>query len=237
MGGCCCARGARGHALIPPHPLVRLPTGQHVGLIPDGSRRWGRKERGSASAGYCESTKAIDAVIKWALGNEVAYLTVFAFSAENWNRTERERTALFQELEKWMSQLLASDGPERLDILVTFLSTDTKRFPKSLTDLMSQVSQTYNTCESSMRLTLLLSYGGKQEIESAFNGEALLTSHLPDLDLIIRTGNTMRLSNFMLYKAAWAELFFLKMLFPDLREDDLHEVARQFLQRTRRFGN
>jgi len=202
----------------------------HLGLIPDGNRRYGDKVYGSSLEGYQDSSAAFQMVVNWCLHNSVDHLSVFVFSTENFAR--EEKSELFAYLE---TAFVDMRQDKRLAVEILSCGGYREKFPESLRAQMDRVERE-SSKKPSLRLHLLMGYGGNCEIQDALKYGTLLTAHLPPLDMVLRTGNVSRLSNFLPYQSAYAELFFLKCLFPEITEKVLNESLQAFKKTARRFG-
>lgn len=225
---------------------VLIPN--HLAIIMDGNGRWAKAKGKPRTDGHIAGVDALRRTLT-ACGNMgVKVLTVYAFSTENWNRPKEEVDALMDLL----VQAIVNETPElmkqgiRLDTI-----GDINKLPEKSLSYLQNCKKT-TSVNSNMTLVLALSYSSKDEIvravrriKSSYSSEEinqdlisneLDTKDLPELDLLIRTGGEMRLSNFMLWQAAYAELFFSKTLWPDFGENDLIEAFRSYGERERRFG-
>ncbi|NMB77349.1 MAG: di-trans,poly-cis-decaprenylcistransferase [Myxococcales bacterium] len=229
----------------------RLP--RHIGIIMDGNGRWATARGLERSRGHRAGSRAVRAVVRACRRLGVPVLTLFAFSTENWGRPRREVQALMELL----SEFIAREWQEimRREIRVVHLG-DLRRVPGEVRrQLLSLERATRH--HRRMTLALALSYGSREEMARACRrlaaraaagrlrpaaigidevSAALDTRGLPDPDLIIRTGGELRLSNFLLWQGAYAELFFSKRLWPDFTESDLRAAIADFQSRRRRFG-
>lgn len=218
---------------------------RHVGIILDGNGRWATKRLLPRPAGHRAGVKNITPVVSAALNAGVQCVTLYAFSTENRGRDKTEVDALIDLIRnrlKPMTRELFERGAS-----VVF-SGDTSYFPEDVQKLMSEIAAE-NADATEKTVNIALDYGGREEIIRAAklaqeSGEitkesferGLYTYGLPELDMIIRTGGEKRLSNFLLYQAAYAELFFTDTLWPDFDEKELLSMFEQFNNRTRKFG-
>ncbi|MFN8615077.1 MAG: polyprenyl diphosphate synthase [Vampirovibrionales bacterium] len=219
---------------------------QHVAIIMDGNRRWAKQRHLPSLVGHQQGVQALKRTVTHALSLNIAVLTVYAFSTENWQRPAEELAGLMDVLGEAMVNEL--EPLARQGVRVQFLG-DLTAFSHKLQALMSQLAQTtqHNT---QLILQVALNYGGRAELIHALNRwqqehpgqaltEALLSeqlSPLPEPDLLIRTGGEQRLSNFLLWQLAYSELYFTPTLWPDFGPDRLDEALSHFIQRQRRFG-
>lgn len=228
----------------------------HVVLFPDGNRRWA-KERGlDTMEGHREGYRNLQRFTTWCRERGVKGITAFGFSTENWNRPKREVSYLMGLLEtalreNFTKEAMRKEGMER-DVRVRIIG-DRERLPNSLREVIEEVED-YTKAFSKLFLNLAISYGGKWDITQAVRRlvaekvpleritqeaieERLSTAGLPLPDLIIRAGGEKRLSNFVIWQAAYAELYFSPKYWPDFTEHDLDEALKDFAQRQRRYGN
>ena len=226
---------------------------QHLAIIMDGNGRWAKNKGKNRLFGHTKGVKAVQEVVEECAVLKIKYLTLYAFSTENWNRPEEEIGIL-------MKLLLSSLKSEFEKLLKNRIKLNvignTDQLPMSVQkELDYVIKQTENNSE--MTLTLALSYGGREEIESTIKqlavkvknniispekidqsiiNEHLYTRDLPDVDLLIRTSGEKRISNFLLWQIAYAELYFSKVLWPDFRKKHLHKAIINYQKRERRFG-
>ena len=225
----------------------------HIAIIMDGNGRWAKKRNKSRDYGHKEGKKSVKKIVKVCAELGVKNLTLFAFSTENWNRPKLEI--------KILMKLLLTSLNEELETLtknnIRFKTIgNLEKLPKRLLSYLTKVTKkTQNN--NRMTLTLALSYGAREEIvyamqaigdkvknnlislknidESVIN-QHLYTHYLPDVDLLIRTSGEKRISNFLLWQIAYAELYFTEKLWPDFSKEDLYEAIVNYQQRERRFG-
>ena len=225
----------------------------HIAIIMDGNGRWAKKRNKSRDYGHKEGKKYVKKIVEVCAELGVKNLTLFALSTENWNRPKLEIEILMK--------LLLTSLNEELETLnknnIRFKTIgNLEKLPKKLLSYLTKVTKkTQNN--NRMTLTLALSYGAREEIvdamqaigdkvknnlislknidESVIN-QHLYTHYLPDVDLLIRTSGEKRISNFLLWQIAYAELYFTKKLWPDFSEEDLYEAIVNYQQRERRFG-
>lgn len=212
----------------------------HVGYIMDGNGRWAERRGLPRSAGYAEGLKAMLRVLRRTEERGVRVATVYAFSSENFARPEEESSAIADVVERWNRSY---DGGWK----VTYMG-ELSRFSESLRESVALVVG--RTAENEgLRLNIALGYGGREdivnaarraaakgEIDSASFENCLSSAGLPPLDLIVRSGGEKRLSGFMLYEAAYSELYFTDALWPDMTEKDVDDALGEFARRTRKFG-
>jgi len=217
----------------------------HVAIIMDGNGRWGLKYKNSRNKGHKAGLKTVEKIIKETINQKIKYLTLFAFSTENWNRPKKEINYLFNLLESYLSNKIESFNKKNIKLNII----GTKNFSKKLNKLLnlSEKKTAHNTI---LQINLALNYGSKFEIINAIKkinknndnineknlSKYLETKNMPDPELLIRTGNTKRLSNFLLWQLAYAEIFFEKKLWPDFNEKDYVKIIKKFRKIKRNFG-
>ena len=217
----------------------------HVAIIMDGNGRWGLKNKKSRNEGHKAGLKTVEKIIKETINQKIKYLTLFAFSTENWNRPKKEINYLFNLLESYLSNKIESFNKKNIKLNII----GTKNFSKKLNKLLnsSEKKTAHNTI---LQINLALNYGSKFEILNAIKkinknndkineknlSKYLETKNIPDPELLIRTGNTQRLSNFLLWQLAYAEIFFEKKLWPDFNEKDYAKIIKKFKKIKRNFG-
>jgi undecaprenyl diphosphate synthase len=223
----------------------RLP--RHIAIIMDGNGRWAEARGLPRVAGHREGSESVRAVTRAARRVGVGALTLYAFSAENWGRPEEEVDALMELL----AEFLESERGEMMANGIRLNAIgDLDRLPGVVRDRLASV-RAETAANGGMVLTLALSYGGRQEVVAAARAaarakgaaldaddleRALWTADLPELDLLIRTSGERRISNFLLWQAAYAELHFTDVLWPDFRDAELFTAIADYQTRERRFG-
>ena len=222
------------------------PLPRHVAIIMDGNGRWAECRGMSRVAGHREGSESVRAVTRQARKLGLEALTLYAFSSQNWGRPDEEVGALMQLL----AEYLDSERPEIMDNRIRLHSIgETGRLPSFVRDRLEAV-RAASAENDGMVLTLALSYGGQEEIVQAARAAAagaggvevasieahLWTASLPPLDLLVRTSGERRISNFLLWQAAYAEMVFTDTLWPDFREAELLGAVSEFQARERRFG-
>ena len=231
----------------PGNPLPG-PLPRHVVVIMDGNGRWARRKNLSRLSGHREGMKSARAVVRAAREIGIKYITLYAFSVQNWNRPGEEVLALMNLLRGFLE-----DERENLvseDIRLNAIGR-LEDLPADVRDALFRTMKETERC-GSMTLTLALSYGGREEIIDAVNGiiaeggkapvteerfeSFLYTSRLPEPDLLVRTGGEMRLSNFLLWQLAYTEMYVTKTLWPNFRKRHLVKAVEDFRRRERRFG-
>ena len=218
---------------------------KHVAIIMDGNGRWGINKGKSRNFGHKEGLKTVEKVIKETLKNKIKYLTLYAFSTENWKRPKNEINYLFSLLNNFLSNKIKELNEEK----IKFYLIGKKRFNKKLNRLLNY-SEKLTSKNKRLQINLALNYGSKSEIIRAINfikkkrlkineknvSKNLYTMNIPDPDILIRTGNRKRLSNFLLWQLAYSEIFFEKKLWPDFNEKDYNKILNLFKKIKRNFG-
>ncbi len=217
----------------------------HVAIIMDGNGRWGLKYRNSRNAGHKEGLKAVEKIIKASVKHNIKHLTLYAFSTENWKRPKKEIMFLFDLLENFLTNRV--DELHKKNIKLKIIGI--KNFSKKLNNLLNLAEKKTNK-NSKLQINLALNYGSKFELIDAFKKlqkiklkineknftKFLQTKNIPDPDLLIRTGNTRRLSNFLLWQLAYSEIFFIKKLWPAFNEKDFAKIVNEYKIIKRNFG-
>lgn len=231
-----------------PVPLNHLP--QHVAIVMDGNGRWAEQRGLPRLAGHNRGATAAQHIVEICAEYEIPYLTLYAFSTENWTRPQDEVNGLFQLLEERLDEGISLAQKE--GIKIRHLGKLDGLSPKTKDGIRRAVELTQNNTK--MTLGLAFNYGGRDEIVEAtrrliLNGipaqdidenvisQYLYTSGIPDPDLIIRTGNETRLSNFLTWQAAYAEIYFTPVLWPDFDRKEIDKALIAYGQRQRRFGS
>ena len=226
---------------------------QHIGIIMDGNGRWAKKRGLPRSAGHTAGAANFRTITRYASSIGIKYLTLYAFSTENWNRPEEEVSALMRLFRQYLEEALSDFMDE--NIRVRFLG-DVSAFSPELQALIRRVEEE-SAAKDGMVLNLAMNYGGRAEITRAMRALAsrvqsgalkpeeiteemisneLYTAGQPDPDLIIRPSGEERLSNFLLWQSAYTEFAYFDILWPDFKPKHLDEAIRKFSGRNRRFG-
>lgn len=229
----------------------RLP--KHVAIIMDGNGRWAKKQGFLRAFGHESGTKSVKEIIKASVEIGIENLTLYAFSTENWNRPKLEVDTLMKVLINALKKEV--DTLQNNNIKLNAIGNLEQLPQKAQKQLLEVINLTKNN--STMTLTLALSYGSREELTNAVRiisekvknniisidaiddsiiNEHLYTHNLPDVDLVIRTSGEHRISNFLLWQIAYAELYFTDILWPDFKEQDLYEAILSYQKRERRFG-
>lgn len=216
----------------------------HVAIIMDGNGRWAKGRGLPRISGHRQGLKVAEELIDYSLSLGVKYLSLFVFSTENWKRPTGEVSSLFSLADKYLSQL-EKFCKDKVRIVV---SGERAGLPQKLVDKIDLIQQRTGEFDA-ICVNLCINYGGQREIVEAVKRldasgkeitvegiSANLYNKLPPPDLIVRTGGQKRLSNFLLYQSAYAELFFTDTLWPDFTMDEYDEILADFSARTRNFG-
>ena len=217
----------------------------HVAIIMDGNGRWGIKYKNSRNAGHRAGLNTVEEIIKESIKNKIKFLTLFTFSTENWKRPKKEVNFLFNLLENFLLNRI--DELDKQDIKLKIIGL--KNFSSKLNKLLIE-SEKKTKKNKKLQINLALNYGSKNELLNAFKNlkkfnkkiteknfvKYLQTSKIPDPDILIRTGNTQRLSNFLLWQIAYTEIFFEKKMWPDFNKQDYRRIIKKFKSTKRNYG-
>ena len=216
----------------------------HVAIIMDGNGRWGLKKGRSRNYGHLKGLNTVETIIKTSVKLKIPFLTLYTFSTENWNRPKKEINFLFDLIRKSLKKNLNKIVKQGIKVRIIGkkfgLPADIKKTIKNIENKTSK-----NTI---ITLNLALNYGSKEEIITACKAisketiniknfeKKLYTNKIPDPEILIRTGGVKRLSNFLLWQLAYTEIFFVKKMWPDFKEDDFNEIIKKFYNIKRNFG-
>ncbi len=231
--------------------LKSLP--KHIAIIMDGNGRWAKQKGFLRAFGHEEGTKSVRDVVEGSAELGIEFLTLYAFSTENWNRPKREVDTLMRLLVSSLKKEIKTLTENNIRLkAIGNLDSLPKKAQKELQEVMAKTEDNQR-----MTLTLALSYGSREEmmhmvrdisekvknneispeaIDESIINQHLYTRNLPDVDLLIRTSGEQRISNFLLWQIAYAELYFTQILWPDFRREDLYEAIYNYQTRERRFG-
>jgi len=218
----------------------------HVAIIMDGNGRWGLKYKNIRNEGHRAGLDTVEKIIKESIKQKIKYLTLYAFSTENWNRPTKEIKYLFNLLENFLLNKIEDLHKQNIKLNIIGVKNFSKKLNKLLTSSEKKTSK-----NTTLQINLALNYGSKLEIINAIKklnknnkritelnlSKHLQTNNIPDPEILIRTGNTKRLSNFLLWQIAYAEIFFEKKLWPDFNEKDYVRIIKKFKNIKRNFGN
>ena len=219
---------------------------KHVAIIMDGNGRWGLKHKRSRNFGHKEGLRTVEKIIKASIKNKIKYLTLFVFSTENWKRPKKEINFLFNLLQDFLTSKISTLDKENIRLKIL----GKVKFSKKINHLLKN-SEKRTLKNKRLQINLALNYGSKSELVDSFNNlkknkkkinikninQNLYTKNIPDPDILIRTGNTKRLSNFLLWQLAYSEIFFEKKLWPDFNEIDFKKILKKYKTIKRNFGN
>jgi len=220
---------------------------KHVAIIMDGSGRWGIKHKQSRNEGHREGLNTVDIIINQCIHNKIEVLTLYTFSSENWKRPKNEITFLFKLLENFLSKKI--NEIIKKDIRLKFIG-ELNKLPIKLQKLI-KLSEKKTINKKSLQINIALNYGSKIELINTIKkikqnkiklsekniDKNLYTKNLPDPDILIRTGGTHRLSNFLLWQLSYTEIFFEKKLWPDFTGKDFNKIINKFKNIKRNFGS
>jgi undecaprenyl diphosphate synthase len=217
----------------------------HVAIIMDGNGRWGLKHKNSRNEGHRAGINTIENILNETINQKIKFITLFTFSTENWNRPQKEINYLFQLLENFLFNKIHELNKRNIKLKII----GDKKFYPQLNKLLKK-SEKLTEKNTKLQINLALNYGSKIELIETFKrlkklkkkfteknvSENLLTNGIPDPDLLIRTGNTKRLSNFLLWQIAYTEIYFEKKLWPEFNVIDYKKIIRKFKTTKRNFG-
>ena len=219
---------------------------KHVAIIMDGNGRWGLKKKNSRNYGHAEGVKVVEKIIAEAISNKIKYLTLYTFSTENWKRPKKEITFLMYLLENYIEQHLNSFDKKNIKLKII---GNIKKFPKSLKSKLKK-AEIKTKRNKSIQINIALNYGSREEIINSVKkiknlskpinektiSNNLYTKNIPDPEILIRTGDRYRLSNFLLWQSSYSEIFFIKKLWPDFNKNDFKKILLIFSKIRRNFG-
>tara|TARA_B110001454_G_C12703830_1_gene427730 strand:+ start:526 stop:1203 length:678 start_codon:yes stop_codon:yes gene_type:complete len=220
---------------------------KHVAIIMDGNGRWGLKHKKSRNEGHKAGLKTIEIIIKESIKAKIQYLTLYTFSTENWKRPKKEINFLFALLENFLLKKINNLIKNEIKLIII---GNQKLFTKKLKKIIKE-SELKTSKNTKLQINLALNYGSKKEILDSVRlinknkksitekniEDNLYTKNIPNPDILIRTGNTNRLSNFLLWQLAYTEIFFEKKLWPDFELKDYKKILNKFKLIKRNFGN
>ena len=219
----------------------------HVAIIMDGNGRWGLKKKKSRNLGHKAGLNTVENIIKHTIKNKIKFLTLYAFSTENWKRPQKEISFLFNLLQNFLKKKTNKLNKNGIKLkIIGDKNNFSKKLKKSLIN-----SEKITKNNKKLQINLALNYGAKNEILNAISlikkkkisftennvNKNLYTNDSPNPDILIRTGNTKRLSNFLLWQIAYTEIFFEKKLWPEFSTQDYNRILEEFKQLKRNFGN
>jgi undecaprenyl diphosphate synthase len=220
---------------------------KHVAIIMDGNGRWGIKHKNSRNAGHRAGLNSVESIISESIKANIQFLTLYAFSTENWKRPKGEISFLFKLLENFLTKKL--NNLIKRNIKLKFIG-EINKLPTKLIKLIKNV-EAKTSKNQSLQVNVALNYGSKNELIHSIKmikkkrikinkeniDKNLFTKNIQEPDILIRTGNTQRLSNFMLWQLAYTEIFFEKKLWPDFKTSDFKKILNKFKSIKRNFGS
>ena len=218
----------------------------HVAIIMDGNGRWGLKNKNSRNLGHKEGVRTIENIVAATIKNKIKFLTLFIFSTENWKRPKKEVSYLFLLLENFLIKKINYLNKNKIKLF--FFGE--KLSNKKINNIIKK-SEHKTKFNNTLQLNIALNYGSKHEIINSVKklikqkkninvnniSKNLYTKSIPDPDILIRTGNTKRLSNFLLWQISYTEIFFEKKLWPDFDKDDYIKIIKKYKNIKRNFGS
>ena len=219
---------------------------KHVAIIMDGNGRWGLKKNKTRNYGHAQGIKVVENIISEAIFRKVKYLTLYTFSTENWKRPKKEIKFLIYLLQSYIKKELKNLIKKNIKLKII---GNLNKFPKSLKSKLRNAEKLTNK-NNTIQLNIALNYGSKEEIIRSIKkinnlnktinekniNDFLYTAGIPDPEILIRTGNRFRLSNFLLWQLSYTEIFFVKKLWPDFNKKDFNNIISKFLKIRRNFG-
>ena len=220
---------------------------KHVAIIMDGNGRWGIKYKNSRNAGHRAGLNSVQFIIDHCIKKNIKYLTLYTFSTENWKRPKSEISFLFNLLENFLTDKI--DNLIEKKVKLKFIG-EIGKLPTKLKKLI-KLSELKTSKNSNIQVNVALNYGSKKELINSIKtinkkkikvderniNKHLYTRGIVEPDILIRTGNTQRLSNFMLWQLEYTEIFFEKKLWPDFKVNDFKKILVKFKLRKRNFGS
>ena len=220
---------------------------KHVAIIMDGNGRWGIKNKGSRNHGHRAGLNTVETVIEECIKEKIQYLTLYTFSTENWKRPKKEIDFLFNLLENFLNHKIEKIIKKKIKL--NFIG-ELNKLPSTLKNII-KLSEKKTKKNQLIQVNIALNYGSRSELVNSIKlinkkklkvnieniDQNLFTKNMPAIDLLIRTGNTQRLSNFMLWQLAYTELFFEKKLWPDFNAKDLNKILTKFKLIKRNYGS
>ena len=216
----------------------------HIAFIMDGNGRWGKKKKKGRNYGHLKGVEVVKKIVKASISLKIPVVTFYVFSSENWKRPKREIFFLFKLIKNYFHDEIKNVLSQGIKINII---GDTKKLPSDLKKILQKCSLLTKK-NSKIVVNLAINYGSKNEIVYASKKikknitiknfeKHLYTGKIPNPDILIRTGGHQRLSNFMLWQLAYAELFFLKKLWPDFSSIDLKRIIKKYKNKKRNFGS
>ena len=215
----------------------------HIAFIMDGNGRWGKKRKKGRNFGHLKGVETVKKIVTSSLKLKIPYITFYVFSSENWNRPKKEISYLFKLINNYFLKEIINVVSQGIKInIIGEISKLPSNVKKILRDTIKKTKK-----NNKIVVNLAINYGSKNEIINAFKKtkkinlknfeKNLYTKNIPDPEILIRTGGHYRLSNFMLWQLAYAELFFVKKLWPDFNTKDLNNIIKKYKKTKRNFGS
>ena len=219
---------------------------KHVAIIMDGNGRWGLKKKNSRNYGHSIGVKTVENIINEAISQKIKYLTLYTFSTENWKRPKNEIIFLISLLENYINKELKNLIKQKIKLKII---GNINKFPNSL-KLKLKKAEKLSRYNNKIQINIALNYGSKEEIIHTVKKlnnlsikineknitENLYTKDIPDPEILIRTGNRNRLSNFLLWQSSYSEIYFINKLWPDFTKKDFAKIIKNFSKVKRNFG-
>ena len=219
---------------------------KHVAIIMDGNGRWGLKKKRSRNFGHKKGLLTVERIISFSIKKKIKFLTLFVFSTENWRRPSNEINYLFKLLANYIDREI--NNLIKKDIKIKIIG-NIKPFPNSLKSKIKKVEKITKP-NNAIQINMALNYGSRQEIVTALKkikknslninekniNNNLYTKNIPDPEILIRTGNTNRISNFLRWQLIYTEIFFVKKMWPDFNEADFNKIIKNYKKINRKFG-
>ncbi|MDB4157318.1 polyprenyl diphosphate synthase [Candidatus Pelagibacter sp.] len=219
---------------------------KHVAIIMDGNGRWGVKHKGSRNIGHRAGLNTVEQIIEESIKQDIKHLTLYTFSTENWKRPKKEKVFLFNLLENFLLKKIDNLNKNQIKLKII---GNKKKFSIKLQKILT-TSESITSANKKLQINLALNYGSKEEILNAIKiinnskkkinekniEDNLYTAGMPNPEILIRTGNTQRLSNFLLWQLAYTEIFFEKKLWPDFKIKDYRKILNEYRLLKRNFG-
>ena len=223
-----------------------MSSPKHVAIIMDGNGRWGLKKKNSRNYGHTKGVEVVENIISEAISKKVKYLTLYTFSTENWKRPKNEIHFLINLLERYIEKELTKLIKKNIKLKII---GNLNKFPSSLKTKLIEAEKLTKSNDK-IQINIALNYGSKEEIIKSIKklnklsipinekniSDNLYTAKIPDPEILIRTGNMNRLSNFLLWQLSYTEIFFVRKLWPDFKKKDFSKVISQFTKVRRNFG-
>ncbi len=223
-----------------------MTSPKHVAIIMDGNGRWGLKKNKTRNHGHLQGIKTVEKIIHASLKKNLKFLTLYTFSTDNWKRPKTEINFLFRILESYVDKELKNLIKKQIKIKII---GNLKKIPRNLKKKLKKTEKLTKK-NTLLQINVALNYGSREEILKAFKSinkkkikinqetisQNLYTKNIPDPDILIRTGNTNRLSNFLLWQSQYSEIFFERKLWPDFNQNDFYKILEKYNKIKRNFG-